>query len=61
MSMANYRGVSGVVAFRPRFFDLPRRREAWKRRTEPDLDLIKQVEQVGRWGFWKDPLGVLPV
>ena len=46
MSMASYRGVSGVVAFRPRFFDLPVAAKRGKRRAEPDLDLIKQVEQV---------------
>jgi hypothetical protein len=46
VSIANYRGVSGVVAFRPRCFNLSVAAKRGKRRTEPDLDLIKQVEQV---------------
>lgn len=45
MSIANYRGVSGVVAFRPRCFN-PVAAKRGKTKTEPDLDLIKQVEQV---------------
>ena len=43
--MADYRGISGVVAFRPRCLNLSRGREAQEKETEPDLDLIKQVEQ----------------
>ncbi|HEX4548151.1 hypothetical protein, partial [Pseudomonas sp.] len=57
MSTADYRAVIDVVGSRPRFL---RRRE-----TQPDLHLIKQVEQVtmlglegpgrrfGRFGEWK--------
>ena len=36
----------GCVAFRPRSFNLPVAAKRRKRTTEPDLDLIKQVEQV---------------
>ena len=44
--MASYRGVSSVVAFRQRFFDVSAATKRGERRAEPDLDLIKQVEQV---------------
>jgi hypothetical protein len=62
--MARYRSVSGVVAVRPRFFGLSITAKRGKRRTEPDLDLIKQMEQVRNVGFrqrWfsKDRPGVL--
>jgi hypothetical protein len=46
--MADYRAVIGVAGSRPRFFTLSVPAKCRKRRTEPDLDLIKQVEQVTR-------------
>ena len=46
MSMADYRGVMGVSAFRPQCFSFPGAGKRRKRRIEPDLDLINQVEQV---------------
>jgi hypothetical protein len=42
MSTADYRAVIDVVGSRPRFL------QRWE--NEPDLHLIKQVEQVGRTG-----------
>jgi hypothetical protein len=44
--MADYRAIIGVVWSRPRFFNSPVAAKRGKWRTEPDLNLIKQVEQV---------------
>ena len=46
VSMANYRAIIGVIRSRPRFFNFPVAATRGKPKTEPDLDLIKQVEQV---------------
>jgi hypothetical protein len=51
MSTADYRAVIDVVGSRPRFL------QRWE--NEPDLHLIKQVEQVTMLG-WKDRPGALP-
>jgi hypothetical protein len=45
VSTADYRASIGVVGSRPRFIACPVAAKLEKRRTEPDLDLIKQVEQ----------------
>jgi hypothetical protein len=52
MSMAAYRATIGIVAFRPRCFNLSRGREVREMGMKPDLDLINQVEQIalGRTG-----------
>src|SRR5262245_49497310 len=44
--MAGYRAVIGVIRSRPRFFNFPVAAKRGRPKTEPDLDLIKQVEQV---------------
>jgi hypothetical protein len=51
MSTADYRAVIDVVGSRPRFL------QRWE--TQPDLHLIKQVEQVTMLGL-KDRPGALP-
>ena len=51
MSTADYRAVIDGVRSRPQFLQ-------W-RETQPDLHLIKQVEQVQCW-VWKDGPGALP-
>jgi hypothetical protein len=44
--MASHRGVGGAVPFRHISSTFPVAAKRGNRRTEPDLDLIKQVEQV---------------
>ena len=51
MSTADYRAVIDVVGSRPRFL------QRWE--NEPDLHLIKQVEQVTRLGL-EAPPALLP-
>jgi hypothetical protein len=46
VSMASHRGVGGAVPFRHISSTFPVAAKRGNRRTEPDLDLIKQVEQV---------------
>ena len=51
MSTTDYRAVIDVVGSRPRFLQ--------RRETQPDLHLIKQVEQVAMLGL-EDRSGALP-